>query len=246
MREEKTDTESKNLREIPKWTRRYAQNRTLTPLVQVIIIVLLGMSIAALLVFAGIAFMKGNLILASTCMAVLAAIYIFLFISIRKMRGKKIDGWMGQRLYPYEGTVSIAEPESMKKKKWLGYVVGIVFGGCFLGTMFLGMNGYFAIKYMQPISALYCVPFMIFLYFSQKPKVGPLMLLWPILYTIHAILVLVGVPISFTGNLGVWNMFLPFIGYFVLTNMIGHLYGRYALKKLKGITHLEGDDADAD
>ena len=146
MNEEKEDGQSENLREIPKWTRRYAQNRTLTALVQVIIIVLLAMSIGFLASLGGIAFIKGNVVLGSVCMAVLAAIFIFLFIIIKKIRGKKIDGWIEQRLYPREGTVSIAQPESTKKKKWLALVISIVFSGCLLGTNFLGMNGYFGIK----------------------------------------------------------------------------------------------------
>ncbi|MCK5595245.1 hypothetical protein KAI19_03615, partial [bacterium] len=67
-----------------------------------------------------------------------------------------------------------------------------------------------------------------------------------ILYAIHAILILAGVPIFFTGNLGILNMPVPLIGYAFLAYMIVHLYSRYALKKLKRITHLEGDTTDGD
>jgi len=47
------------------------------------------------------------------------------------------------------------------------------------------------------------------------------------------------VPILFTGNLRHWNMMLPVFGYGFLTHIIGHVYSRYALKKLKTAAHLE-------
>ena len=101
---------------------------------------------------------------------------------------------------------------------------------------------------MQPLSAAYCVPFMIFLYFFQRPKYGPLMLLWPVLYAIHAILIVAGVPIVFSEESGLvsLNMFIPIFGYGTLTFLISHLYSRYALKKLKGVTRMEGDGSDGD
>jgi hypothetical protein len=74
--------------------------------------------------------------------------------------------------------------------------------------------------------------------------VGPIVLLWPILYTIHAILIVTGMPILFTEYLIPLNMILPIFGYGFLTYVIGHIYSRYALKKLKGITHFQGDVAD--
>ena len=135
------------------------------------------------------------------------------------------------------------QPQSTKKKKWLDGVVGLVAGGCILGTMYLGMEGYLAFKYMQPVSALYFVPFLVFQYFLQRPRLGPLLLICPILYTIHAILIVAGVPIFFTGNLCMLNLALPAFGYTFLAYVIGHVYSRYALKKLKGLTHLEGEAA---
>ena len=233
------DTEK--LKEIPKWTRRYAQNRTLTNLANMVILTLVAMVIGASSYLGGLAFVRGNMILVWVCMGVLFGSLICLFIvSVPKFGGIKIWRWTDRRIYGQEGITAIPEPELMKKKKWLGYVVGMVFMICVMGTVFLGFKGYFAIKYMQPVSALYVVPFLVFLYFWQRPKVGPLMLLWPILYTIHAILIVAGAPILFTGNLTGFNMFLPTFGYGFLTFTIGHFYSRYALKKLKDIAHLDG------
>jgi len=240
------DQNTEKLEEIPKWTRKYARNRTLTSLAVIVIAMLIAMVVAFPLGFAQAAFEKGNIILACVCIIALVAILIFLFIiCVPKFNGVNIiGGWIDKLIYRREGTALMPEPTLTKKKKWLCYVIGPVVGGCFLGTMYLGMEGYIAFKYMQPVSALYFVPSLVHLYFLQRPRIGPLALICPILYTIHAILIVAGVPIFFTGkNLCMLNICLPVFGYTFLAHTIGHLYSRYALKKLKGLTHLEGEAA---
>ena len=138
---------------------------------------------------------------------------------------------------------SMPGPKVMKKNSWLEIVIGVVFFICFFGSWYLSLEGYIASKYLQPVSALYLVPSLVFEYFQKRQWLGPLVLICPILYTLHAILILAGVPIFFTGNLGILNMLVPLIGYTFLAYVIGHLYSRYALKKLKGLTHLEGEAA---
>jgi hypothetical protein len=234
------------LQEIPKWTRKYAQNRTLTNLAHLVIILIIFLGIAVLSRLAGIAFITEHMILFLICISALLATLICLFIISIPKFGIIILKWIDKRIYGREGSVSISEPESMKKKKWIGQVVGLVFGLCVVVSVFLGSKGYLSIEYMQPISALYVVPFMVFLYFWQRPMIAPLKLLWPALYTIHAILIVTGVPILFTGSLTPLNMILPIFGYGFLTYIIGYIYSRYALKKLKGFAHLEGDATDGD
>jgi Kef-type K+ transport system membrane component KefB len=133
-----------------------------------------------------------------------------------------------------------------KKNSWLEIVIGVVFYICFFGSWDLGDRGYIAFKYLQPVSAIYVVPFLVYVYFLQRPRMGPLVLICPILYTIHAILILAGVPIFFTGNLGILNVLVPLIGCAFLAYVICHVYSRYALKKLKRLTHLEGEGANGD
>lgn len=240
---------TEKLKEIPKWTRKYAQNRTLTAFVLMVMICLYSMGIGVTSYLVARGFIKGHIILASACIVVLAAILIFPIIFISKFGGKNrglIGQKMDQWIYGREGIASMPVPELTKKKKWLDFVGGAVFFVCMLGSMNLSMVGFIAFKYLQPLSVLYVVPFLVFQYFLQRPRVGPLFLICPILYTIHAILIVVGVPIFFTGYLRFWNMFIPLVGYMFLTYVIAHLYSRYALKKLKGITHLEGEAANGD
>ena len=73
---------TEKLKEIPKWTRKYAQNRTLTTFVLIAITGLFAMFVAVPSTLLILAFMKGSMILASVCIAVLAAIVIFLIIFI--------------------------------------------------------------------------------------------------------------------------------------------------------------------
>ena len=246
------DQDTEKLKEIPKWTRKYAQNRTLTIIVLMAMIMLFSMFVAVLVGFplglAAIGFRKGNIILGCVGIAVLvatlAAISIFLIIFISKFGGKNrglIDQLIDQRIYRKEGTASMPLPKLSKKRKRLDIVLAIVYGVLLIGSMELGMLGYIPVKYFLPFTALFVVPFGVYQYFIMQPRLGPVLLIFPILYAIHAILIVAGVPIFFTGTFAVpLNMLVPII-YNFLAYLIGHLYSRYALKKLKNITCSQGD-----
>jgi len=242
----KVPQNAEKLKEIPKWTRKYAQNRTLSLYVQIVIIVLISMVIAAPSYLAGAAFIKGNMTVLRVCIVVLFAILVFAFIiCVSKFGGVIIRRWLDRLIYDHEGTASMPEPKLTKKKKWLEFVFLAVFIICIIGTIYFGMKGHLSFKYIQPVTALYFVPFRVYEYFLRRSRFGPLVLICPILYTIHAILIIAGVPIYFTGDFCfngiIWNMFLPAVGYTFLAHVIAHLYSRYALKKLKTAAHLQED-----
>jgi hypothetical protein len=212
------------LKEIPKWTRRYAQNRTLTILVLMVMLMLFSTFFAAvvsfLLVLAAAGFRKGNIILGcvgvAALVALLVAYFISLFIFIRKFGGKNrglIDQLIDQRIYGKEGTATVPAPKSSKKKICLEIVIALIFFICFFGSWYLAIKGYIAYKYLQPVSVLYIVPYVVCgWYFWQSPRMGPIYLLYPILYTIHAILIVAGVPIFFaTENFCIFSICLPAI-----------------------------------
>jgi hypothetical protein len=253
------DQDTEKLKEIPKWTRKYAQNRTLTILVLMAMIMLFSMFIAFLvgssLALAAGGFRKGNIILGCVGIAVLAALLVatvtFITIFLSKFGGKNrglIDQKIDKRIYGKEGTASVPVPKSSKKKICLEIFLAVVFFICFFGSWYLAIEGYIAYKYLQPVSVLYIVPYVVCgWYFWRSPRVGPIYLLYPILYTIHAILIVAGVSIFFTTEaFCIFSICLPAIGYGLLPFIIGHIYSRYALKKLKGLTHLEGDTANGD
>jgi len=243
------DQDTKKLKDIPKWTRRYAQNRTLTIFVLMVMICLVSGVVAVPAALAVVAFQKGNIILALVSIALLVAVSIFLIIFVSKFGGKNrglIDQLVEQWIYGKEGAVSMPGPKIMKENSWLEIVFSVVFFICFFGSWYLSEEGYIAFKYLQHVSAIYFVPFLVFEYFLRRPRLGPILLVCPILYTIHAILIVAGVPIFFTGNFYILSICLPLLVYTFLTYVIGHVYSRYALKKLKGLTHLEGETANGD
>ena len=87
-------------------------------------------------------------------------------------------------------------PKVTKKMKKLDCLLGAIGLIYMLGVNNLCMVGYIEFKYLQPLLALYFVSALVFENFSlQRPKIGPVVLLWPILYAVHAILILAGVPI---------------------------------------------------
>ena len=240
------DQNTEKVKEIPKWTRKYAQNRMLTTFVVIVMICLMSMVIGIPLALTMLAFMRGNMILFWVCIAVSVAIFISLIILVSKFGGKNrglIDQRIDKWIYRKEGTATVPVPKLTKKRKWLGIVDGVIIVICIGGSMYLAAVGYISCKYVQPISAIVIVPSSVFQYFLQRPRFGPVLLIFPILYAIHAILTVAGVPIFFTGTLGIVNMVIPLWGYMLLTYAIGHVYSRYALKKLKVLAHLEGEAA---
>ncbi len=236
------DQNTEKLKEIPKWTRKYAQNRTLPNLIGLLIYLCLFAGIAIPSYFGGKAYHAGNTILFRiyNSTTIVAMMFLFYFC-VPKLGGKFIKR-ISQRVCGQQGDVSISQPKTTNKRRWVEGAVALVFGLCVISSVYFGGKYNIQIKYMLPISALYIVPFMAFLYFWQRPKIGPLALLWPALYAIHAILIVAGVPILFTRELIPLNMILPVFGYGFLTYIIGHIYSRYALKKLKEAAHL-GENA---
>ena len=242
---DKKDGQREDVREIPKWTRRYAQSRTLPFLVSLVVFVLLfaANGISALLV--GRAFQSGNMLAVGISIgALVVALTATAFFSIPKWGGKLIIRIAG-RLYRSEGYATLSPPSPIHKHPWPVKVAGFLFGACILTSVALGVLGYIPIKYMQPVSALYCVPFLVFLGFWFRPMAGPgpFGLIWPLLYALHAILVVAGAPIQFTGGWESLNMLIPVAGYGLLCGLIGHIYNRFALSKLKRLASVKQADS---
>jgi hypothetical protein len=240
------------LKEIPKWTRKYAQNRTLTIMVLMAMTMLFGGFFAALISFplglASAGFRKGNMVLGyvgiAVSVAVFVAMLIFLVITIKKFAGKNrgtLDQLIDKWTYGKEGTVAVSKPKSSKKKICLEIIMSVTWFILFYGSWMLAAHGYISYKYLQPVSALYFVPLMVCgWYFFQSPRMGPIYLLHPMLFAIHAILIVAGIPMFFADEaFCIVSVCLPYIGYGFLTYAIGHIYSRYALKKLKTAVNLQ-------
>ena len=228
---------TKNLKEIPKWTQRYTENRTLPFLVSMIAFALLFSSTGGLFYIAGNAYRSGNQFLCWIC--IIAAVLVFTAITLPV-------SFIERRLYRKEGQVTLVIPEKTTRQRHAGWIAGLLLGICVTILIVLIVICDIPIKYMQPLSAICFIPLILAIGIWQPPSIKPvgfLVLLWPTLYVIHAVLIVAGVPIHFDRPLIFLNILIPTAGYGILCALIGHIYGRYALKKLKSISHLEEETA---
>ncbi|MBN1257122.1 MAG: hypothetical protein JXA52_05395 [Planctomycetes bacterium] len=234
--------EADKLKEIPKWTRQYAQNQEALPALAVMAII--SCMFAGILIpahFAQAAYRAGNLALYRILMIVMIAAAASLTYFSLSGRMKKLIKRISNHHNNQEGNISISSPEAIKKKQRVEKVSVALLALCILCTLgFLGTLIPF--KYFQPVSAIYLVPFFTFMYFWFRPRYSSTMLFFPMLYAAHAILIIMEV----IPDKLVWFNMLSGMGYAFLTYAIGYLYNRHVLKKLKNLTHLEGEPADGD
>jgi len=221
------------VREIPKWARRYAQNRTL-PVVAMLVI-----GAAAFCVFGGLglltgwAYVEDKRVLAAASMLVLCGFTVwwvwFCFIGfVRIIRS------ITERLYEGEGGAVVGACAGIEDSRGLvlAALVLIFFVPATLGLFFLGLC---PIRLMQPVSALYVVPFLCYLGLKMRRVGSPFMFLWPGLYGIHAILDVAGVPVRFWGDFHALDIFAPMVGYGLIATLAAHIYGRVALRRLRAL-----------
>ena len=233
---------SNDSRKLGKWARVYAQNRSLGMVVFMVIFVVLFLMMGGFPILAILAYRSGQWIPFGLCiLMIVAAMAATLCLSVPRWGGK-LQERLIERLYAKEGTVRLGPPPT-KRLKRIGSLLGAAFGACILGS--IALTGWYHIpeQYMQPISAIYLVPFLVGLWLLQRPLSSPIMLLWPALYALHAILIVAGVPIVFVGVWNSLNMLIPVAGYGIVVGVISHLYSRFALRKLRQAA--EGCDNDS-
>lgn len=218
-----------DLRDIPKWTRRYAENRTLR------IVVALGIMLAGVGVFLGLgylsvwAFRSDNRLL---IWASLAALWAFIgwWLWFSFVGASRLIPRITQRLYRGEGSVSMggAPDTELPQVPNLAVCLLVLFA---FAHMFLIQRGVLPERYVQPIAVLYVVPFMLWLGLRLRPSPrSPFMFLWPALFVIHGVLIVAGVPIS----RGIaFDIFVPTVGYGLIAALAGHIYSRVALRRLR-------------
>ena len=237
---------TKKLKEISKWAQRYAENRTLPFLLGMLTNLFFFAAIGFPSYFGGKAYRSGNVLLLWVCiLSLMIVIGALIFCCISKWDRKyyeKLIKW----LYRKEGQVTVANPKKTKKERTAGWIAGLLLGVCVMVSIILIVFCKIPIKYMQPVSAICIIPLIIAIGIWRPPSVKPagfLVWLWPTLYIVHAILIIAGVPIQFDRPWIFLDVLIPTVGYGILCGLAGHIYSRYALKKLKGITHLEGEAA---
>jgi hypothetical protein len=229
-------------RRIQRWVRRYAQNRSLPVALALIVFVVLFLTISLSSLWGGIAYRRGDTVMFSVCLGMaLVALAATIYLSIPGWGGRRLQK-LGERLYDAEGRATI-NPRSARRP-WHVACLALGFGMCVVIQVMLGVLGFLPTdKYMQPISALYMVPFLVALNWLMRPATGNVQLLWPLLYALHAIAIVAGAPIVFHGPWEFLNMLVPVVGYGLLTSVISHIYSRWALHSVRVIVGRQLDDA---
>ena len=233
---EQNQHHEEDLKQIPEWTRRYAQNRALPMLV------FLGIFVAGFAAFGGLsyltgwAYMTGHRGVAVAAMLALSGFAVW-WLWFSFVGGARIMRRITERLYRSEGAVAVGPSPEMSVCR-VSPAVGFLFMFCVLASVGLGVMGFLPIRYMQPVSALYIVPFCIYLMTVQRGAGSPFMALWPVLYGIHAILLVAGAPIYVDGKLEMLNMLIPVIGYGALAALMSHVYSRFALRRLRELARV--------
>jgi hypothetical protein len=219
-------------RKIGGWARTYAQNRSLGVVVSLVLFGLLTAAIAGPSYLGGVAYRHGQWALAYLCIAVTGiAVLALLVFSVPRWNAKLVE-LITERLYAGEGCARLAPPCTVRRRR-LGGLMAAAFLVCVTAGVALGMLGVIPDRYMQPVSAIYCVPFLVGLWLLMRPAVGLIALLWPALYALHAVLILAGAPILFVGRWEPLNMLIPTVGYGLLCGLLSHAYSRYALWRLR-------------
>ena len=225
-------------RDIAKWTRIYAQNRILPVAVNMSVFVLLSLAIGASSYLGARALREENMILLGIGIVVLSlAVTTLIYLSIPRWGGRRMEQ-IAKWCYAKEGNVAVSSEKPSYPPRAPGFLIGGMML-CVAASVILGVLGYIPARYMQPVSALYLVPFLVILTFLIRPAVGWLVLLWPALYAVHAVLIVAGVPILFEGKWESLNMLIPVAGYGLLTSLVGHTYSRLALHKVKRLAQME-------
>ncbi len=232
-----------NLRDTVHWSRTYAQNRSLPVLLYLLAYGGIFLLLSGLAAGGGMATKAGYPVLGILALIGFFVVYGLLMYFVISKRGR---GWVEQQLqrpYAKEGTVRI-KSDRRAQHPYLGYVVGPLFGICIVGEVLLGLCGYLPIRLMQPVSALYCVPFLVFLWWWQRPASTWVMLLWPALYGAHAVVLISGLPIPTDGSWAMFHSMVPMVAYGGIAAFLSHLYSRYALRRLRRLSPPETDAED--
>lgn len=230
---------------IVQWARRYAKSRTISFLVQWVFIVCMVAVIGMTASLTNMAYSAQNfplVIVSVTFMGL--AILILTWFSLSPWGGDLIFR-ITQWLYGQEGYVAYSNehdgPDS--RRAWLLTALG---GGLVIyhlvGALLVSVN-YLSMRYLQPFSAVYMVPFLMYMIYAQG--LGFWAWFWPVLYGIHAVLLWYEFPIRFTGNWIILNMIFPVFGYGLIAILAGHAYSRYALHKLRSLARTGLDQGGA-
>ena len=223
------------VRAIPRWVDRYARNRAHpVHLVSMVVAALLGGAITLPLVLFVRAWRADNALQAGLCLAAAAALLAALAWLLFTRRLQAARQAVCNALDPAEGHVvaSASSDTARRSRSLAGFVVFVLTVMTPVIVQHLGVRT----QHLQPLVALYLVPALVWFHWPMDPVGGSLMLVWPGLYALHALLLLSGVPLPVAQE-PTMNVLLPLVLYGAAAHVASHIYGRLALRKLRSLAH---------
>jgi hypothetical protein len=221
-------------RRIMRWARRYAKSRTISFLVQWVVIVVIVSVVGIAAGLTNEAYRAGNMGLVTISVVAMAMSILALTWFSASAWGSEVVWRVTQWLYGREGYVayeSDAHPGPLPW--WLTALGGGLVVYHLLGALLVTFNK-LPLGLMQPYSALYMAPFLGLMIYYQR--LGIWAWIWPVLYAAHAVAVLQGWHVVFRGQWQMLNMVGPIFGYGLVAILVGHAYSRFALWQLKRLT----------
>ena len=226
-----------DVRDIPRWARRYVWNRPTLPSVVlgvVPILILFGLLFWAVPVISA-----GSEILGLVTITVavgLCGLGLWFLRTYRRRTGdrRSIEQAWNDRVYRQEGSVSVSEETRKREAPWVKYLL-LGVGALLLAATFAGWR-LTPPRYWVPVSSV-----LVFFVLAQ-PVLRPgrsatptswLFLLWPLLYALHGVLILAGAPFYLTGPYEVMTMCVSLGVCGLIAATTSHLYSRYALRRLR-------------
>ena len=248
MKANMTEPENKqdnDVRDIPKWVRRYADSRAVLPSLLVGLLVPLSLTVLLFIIFVPIILLHRFLWLAGYPTAGIIALACGSAVWFSAMwwlvrhpaRVREIAlavrCKMGNWIYRGEGDAT-APPE--ETPKWLAYTYLVIILG---PVLILPACECLPPQYWQPLTALLWLPLLSYSIVRDmlrgEPVSSGLMLLWPGLYAVHAVLIMAGLPIYVTGPLGMVANCGLLVGYGLIAALAAHIYSRVALRRLRAL-----------
>lgn len=222
MSQDPSEFPPEQVRDIPKWTRAYSNNRTLPRLVIFALSIVLSLTACGFFRRAGDAYRAGRGAEFGVCLAAgCLCLAVTMSQGIPKV-SRQTNEALSRRLYGDTVTTASSVPPTLPV--W----ARIAFAACVLAVVYFGSH--IPKGYVQPVTALYFVPFLLLIARKTGGIASPL---YALFYGLHALLVLAGLPITFHGKWSELNLLLPIFGYGVLSLVVGHLYSRFALRRLR-------------
>ena len=226
-------------RAIPRWADRYARNRP--PLRALVVGMMVGAlpagALAVILSLAVVSWRAGHALPAGLCLAAAAAILAGLAWLLSTRRLQTAAQAVCHALDRGEGhVVASSSPEAQRRgRSPLGYIVAVL---AIMTPIIAIVATHLGVpmRYVQPLVALYLVPSLAWLYWPKSPVGGPVMLLWPGLYALHALLLVAGVPLPAVRE-PMMSACLPLVLYQVVAHVASYSYSRFALRKLRRLAH---------